>query len=376
MAQAKLRVSPRQALAFAFERQGFIRNQLKPLQVVERLVAVQSQYMASVPQAVWTRQPDVAADWADRAQYASKSLVRVWCLRGTVHTLRSTDLALFAGLRLERKDYWFQRYLEAHGVSATELARRNRRIMDALADGSLNRKELHERVPALKDLREVGYGIDVRPLAFMGEVVFAGVDGNHPRFARRDQWLPRLKWEPPSAAAAGCELLKRYLGAYGPATRQDFAYWSGLKGLQLKQIMADSAAELAQVEVEGWPGIQLLLKRDLAALRRQEPVLPAVRMLPKFDALLLAWRDKRKLVDPAGHRGIYRKAAQVEAAVLIDGRISAAWRAQSGKTLTFQLNPLRKLSKREMKLIQDEADRFAQWQGAGGARVVEIASFD
>jgi hypothetical protein len=332
--------------------------------------------MASVPQAVWTRRPDTPPDWADNAQYVSKSLTRVWCLRGTVHTLKSADLALFAGLRLASHDYWFQRYLEAHGVSSAQLERRNRSIMDALADGPLSRKELHERVPALKDLREVGYGVDVRPLAFMGEVVFAGVDGNHPRFARRDQWLPRLRWEPPSPLAAGCELLRRYMRAYGPASDRDFAYWSGLKASRVKQILAETSDELAEVEVNGWPAGQLVLKRDITALRKQEPVFPRVCLLPKFDNLLLAWRDKGKLIDPAGYAGIYRKAAQVEAAVLIDGRIAAAWRAKPGKILTFQLNPLRQLKRSERKLIQDEADRFAKWQGVNGARMVEIESFD
>jgi len=285
-------------------------------------------------------------------------------------------LALFAGLRRDRQDYWFQRYLESHGVSAAQLERRNRSIMDALAAGPLSRKELHERVPELKGMHGAGYGLDVRPLAFMGEVVFAGTDGNHPRFARRDQWLPRLKWDPPTALEAGCELLKRYLVAYGPAGDKDFAYWAGLKAAQVKQVLAATADELVEVEVEGWPIGQLVLKRDLAALRGQEPALPPICLLPKFDNLLLAWRDKGKLVDPAGYNGIYRKAAQVEAAVLIDGRISAAWRVKPGRTLTFQLNPLRQLQRNERKLIQDEANRFAQWQGANGARVVEIESFD
>jgi len=376
MAQAKLRITLRQALAFAFQRQGLIEHQHKPLKVVERLVAVQSQYMASVPQAVWARRPDTPPDWADKAQYRSKSLVRVWCLRGTVHTLRSTDLALFAGLRRDRQDYWFQRYLESHGVSAAQLERRNRSIMDALADGPLSRQALHERVPELKGMHGAGYGLDVRPLAFTGAVVFAGVEGNHPRFARRDRWLPRLKWEPPGAVEAGCELLKRYLGAYGPASEKDFAYWAGLKAAQVKQILAAIVDELVEVEVEGWPAGQLVLKRDLAELRRHEPDFPPVRLLPKFDNLLLAWRDKGRLIDASGYAGIYRKAAQVEAAVLIDGRIAAAWRVRPGKTLTFQLNPLRKLKRNERKLIQNEADRFALWQGAGAARIVEYDSFD
>jgi hypothetical protein len=144
----------------------------------------------------------------------------------------------------------------------------------------------------------------------------------------------------------------------------------------VKLILASIADELVEVEVESWPAGQLVLKRDLGALRRQEPLFPRVCLLPKFDNLLLAWRDKGKLVDAAGYAGIYRKAAQVEAAVLIDGRICAAWRVRPGRTLTFQLNPLRKLKRNEQKLIQDEADRFAQWQGADGARVVEIESFD
>jgi len=369
MAEAKLRIAPPRAWAFTLGRQGLIDHQLRPLDVVRRLVAVQSQYSASVPVAVWSRQGDTPPGWVDDALLKNKTLVRVWTLRGTVHTLASRDLPLLTGLRLESHDYWLGLYLKSHGVTAGQLERRNRKILAALEDGPLTRAELHERVPELKGMRGAGYGLDVRPLAFTGEVVFAGQKGGQPRFARRELWLPRLKWDPPGALKAGCELLRRYYAAYGPASRQDFAYWSGLKSAQARPLFAACADELAEVEVDGWPSGQLVLRRDLRELARSDAELPAVSLLPKFDNLLLAWRDKGRVVDPAGYKLVYRKAAQVEAVVLLSGRVAATWRASGKRILKVELEPARRLAKAEMKLIEGEFDRYAHWQGCSGAAV-------
>jgi len=375
MTSALPTVSPRQATAFILRRQGFIDHRLAPLEVVRRLVAVQSQYLASVPVAVWTRQPNTPYPWADQAQYEDKSLVRVWCLRGTVHTLASVDLPLFVARQLEKKDYWFLRYLTSQGVGDAELKRRNKKIMAALKKGPVSRHRLHEMIPELQELKGAGYGIDVRALTFTGDVVFAGVEGNHPRFARRDLWLPDLKWRVPSVKAANHELLLRYFVAYGPATLKDFAYWTGMKASEAKAIFTANQAELAEVAVTGWPAGQLVRAADIDELLNSPEDLPPVMLVPKFDNLLLAWRDKGRVIDEHGYKHIYRKAAQVDAAVFIDGRIQAGWRIKPGKTLAVSLNAWGKRTKRVQKQVAAKFDEYARWTGADGARIEYVDGF-
>ncbi len=64
--------------------------------------------------------------------------------------------------------------------------------------------------------------------------VYFGPDlGREVTFVRLEQWLSGFKRlyhpeDPTAAVLARAELFARYLSGYGPATVQDFCFWSGL----------------------------------------------------------------------------------------------------------------------------------------------------
>ena len=89
--------------------------------------------------------------------------------------------------------------------------------MQALARGPLDRIALHAAVPGLRNVPMIGWGEDVKDLAYRGELLMVGSKGARPVFARRDTWLPGLDFHPMSTAAAHKELLMRYLRAFAPA---------------------------------------------------------------------------------------------------------------------------------------------------------------
>jgi len=55
-----------------------------------------------------------------------------------------------------------------------------------------------------------------------------GSKGPRPVFARRDTWLPDLRFRPRTRIKSLEELLVRYLRTFAPATLSDFAHWTGL----------------------------------------------------------------------------------------------------------------------------------------------------
>jgi hypothetical protein len=53
-----------------------------------------------------------------------------------------------------------------------------------------------------------------------------------------------------------------------------------------------------------------------------------VRLLPAFDAFLLAHATKDHIVDPRFYKRVYRNQGWISPVVLVGGRIAAVWSIQ------------------------------------------------
>lgn len=343
-----------------------------PLDVVRRLTAIQTQYAANLPGSLWARAATVTPAWIDDALNVSRTLVKTWTVRGTLHTVASEDLALHAGAYGQS---WggsiTRRFSEDLGVSADEAEVVLRSIYDALADGPLSRIELHARIPALKTLPNIGWGHDLKALVYRGDVVFTDSrTSNSPIFAQRAQWLPHVPFAMPDLDDARAEMIRRYLHGHAPASTRDIASWVGEYQRTIKPVMQRLLPELVPVTIEGLKGTYYLHADDLPVLDAL-PDVPEVKLLPKFDALVLAHRgsDKSRLVTPSSlYSRIYGVAAQVEAVVLLNGDISGTWRTKtSGRKMTLTFNMFRALRKPEQRKIMKEAEKFAEWNGFSDA---------
>ncbi|HZP73514.1 MAG TPA: winged helix DNA-binding domain-containing protein [Gaiellaceae bacterium] len=114
-------------------------------------------------------------------------------------------------------------------------------------------------------------------------------------------------------------LVLTYLSAFGPATPKDAQAWSGLTNL------AAAFARLDLVQLEGDDGT---IYYDVPGA----PLPPAgteapVRFLPRFDNVLLAHADRRRVI-PEGRptMGVVGNNT-----VLVDGMVAGTWRATGGE---------------------------------------------
>src|SRR5207248_4441729 len=119
-------------------------------------------------------------------------------------------------------------------------------------------------------------------------------------FVRAGQWLPAQK--PVGELEALSTLIRRYLRAYGPADSRDFSFWSGLLASQVQPVWSSLEKEFHAVETSGKRGF--VLSEDSKALDKSELRGPVVRLLPNFDAYLLAHYAKDHLVDRRHYKRI------------------------------------------------------------------------
>jgi len=159
---------------------------------------------------------------------------------------------------------------------------------------------------------------------------------------------PSRPWgEPlPDADAAAIRVVRAYLSAYGPATRQDIAKFTGFR--------------MGQID----PGLDGMRERDgLWDVPRGAVVaadVPApVRFLPAFDSIILAHRDRTRIV-PAEYEEIVfnKKNATVKNTFTVDGFIAGAWKVEGSR---LAIEPFAPLPRRWRREVDAEGERLLAW---------------
>lgn len=339
------------------------REEHDPLAALARLGGLQAQEPRPAFLALHARVADLSPA-ALRTALVGRSAVRATSVRATLHLHTAEEfLALRAALAPALAAAWKGLGARTAGIDVEAAAAAARAALTGrpMTFNTL-RPLLAERFPDA-DERALGYAVRTHvPL-----VMVPGDDGwgfpRDPVFALADEWLGRPVPAPDPAA-----LIRRHLGAFGPATVADVQAWSGVGGL------AGAATALGDelVSLAGEDGRDYL---DLADAPRPDEDVPAPpRLLPEFDSLVLAHKDRTRLVSDARRPALVTRNLRVKAAVLVDGQVAGIWAlTRSRRVATVTVQPFARLAARDRKALEAEAARvvaFAEPEGTDVA--VEI----
>lgn len=292
------------------------------LDVVRHMVGLQAQYPQAALLGVRVRSVGLTAADVIRARESERSIVRTWCMRGTLHLIPAEDVGwltnlLGPGLIRGRK----RRYREL-GIEGSTGRKAIRVIEKALVDGPLTRAELGEA------LARSGLGIDVTGQALphlIGRAALEGIlchgplRGSEETFVRLDDWVGRTKSPPREESLA--ELALRYIRAYGPATPEDFAAWAGLTLLDARigwKLLVSDIAEIRTGRTTAW--VSTHRAPGTAATSGH------LRLLPAFDAFLLGYRNRDLFLPAAFAEKVQAGGGIIHPTILHHGRIIGTWR--------------------------------------------------
>ena len=276
---------------------------------------MQTQYAQSLEIALAARSRKGLKGWETRALAPEGHVHKSLGLRHTLHAHGPEGWRLVhgaVGAAMHARHH--RRMAEIQGFDGLEI---ERRILELLADGPLSRAELHARIPGLVELPGAGWGRDVAGATYLGGLKVVG-RGASQRFALSGAGLrARERGLPPESNLEGlAALLRAYLRGYGPATVRDFAYWTGFPQRDVRPAFGALAGEIEL----GEGGYALSGSREGTSAPR------GAILLAKFDPLTLGHADKSRWLADEDHGRVFRKAAQVEAVVLLRGRAAATWR--------------------------------------------------
>jgi hypothetical protein len=298
-------------------------------------------------------------------------------MRGTLHLLTPEQLGLCAAAFDPATQYtavWYRSFQ----VTPDDMARLHEALGRALEDGEpRSRRELAESVTALVGERlgsrlRSGWGELLKPSARRGLFVNGPNRGQEITYVRTDRWLGAGGVPAFAPEAARRELLRRYLAAYGPATREDYGRWLGTRlAAPFTGALRDLGPEVAEVRLGPGGRRAYVLAADLDELSRSGGG-PAgagagagpVSLLPAFDPYVLGHADREHLLD-AEHRAlVYRTAGWVSPTVLAGGRIVGTWShaAENGR-LAVRVTPFEALEPPQRAGVEAEAERLAALVG-------------
>jgi hypothetical protein len=310
---------------------------------LERMGGLQAQYAPSMYIGLWSRVEGFERAALTRA-LERRTVVQGTLLRSTIHLVSRRDYWPWAiAVRASRRAHWHRAARDAPGDA--EMTAAARRLYEALDGGTMRRTEV-EALLGRPAAQAVNLWLDL---------VRAPPSGTWER-RRADLYAAAEDWfGPPPAGVdeqAGLDLLvRRYLAAFGPATRGDLSSWSGVPAADLEPALA--RAPLRRFRSEDDAELIDLPRAPLPPADTPAPV----RFLPTWDATLLV-HARRTQILPEEHRPriFHTKSPQSAPTFLVDGAVAGAWRYAAGRV---ELEPFGRLGRIATRELRDEAARLA-----------------
>ena len=317
---------------------------------VERLCALQAQYSPSPYIALWSRLEGFQRDAVTRA-LETRSVVKSTLFRVTLHILSAGDFPAMAAMWVNARRTMIAR------VTPEEFDDFGRRVLAVATQRPLRHAELVDLVPEIPE--RTGSGWLVRTLAPLVHVPPSGTWGFHgtPQLVAAQTWLGG---EIPSPEAGSELFVRRYLEAFGPATRDDLIRFAAVRVRDVAPGLAALEPQLRRFRDEA--GRVLL---DLDGLPLPDADTPApVRFLPKWDSALLAYApaERTRILPEQFRKTVIKVNGDVLPTFLVDGVVAGVWSAERKRdAAALSLEPFAPLPAAIRGELRDEGERLLRF---------------
>jgi hypothetical protein len=155
------------------------------------------------------------------------------------------------------------------------------------------------------------------------------------------------------------ELSRRYFTTRGPATPNDFAWWSGLTVADARRgiDMMGAALEREMIDGRAYWSVPSAVKRWRG---------PTVHLLPNYDEFFIGHKDRSALGERLASVDLVTGGDALTAYVVaVDGQLVGGWkRTPSAKSVAVELKLRVRLSVAERSALGTAARRYAAFLGA------------
>jgi hypothetical protein len=318
---------------------------------------MQAQDYASAKWAVGLRCCGATDATIERA-IADKTIVRTWLMRGTLQVVAAFDVRWMLALLAPRNIAKSARRHQQLDLDEATFARSSETLTSVLQGGKpLTRTEL------LLALEQAGITMDgqrgyhiLRQAAQEKLICLGPVEDGQQTFVLLDESVPRGKNIEGDEALA--ELAERYFRSHGPATLQDYVWWSGLLVADARAGLDMAKTRLHQETIDGqtyWMPQNNSISKDPTS---------TAYLLPAFDEYFLGYKARNAVLVSKYDKQVVSSNGVFRPMVVIDGQIVGIWkRAIKKGSVVITASPFNSLTTAENEALLAAVNQYGAFLG-------------
>ena len=317
--------------------------------------AMQAQDYANVRWALGLRLP-ATTDEAISAAIDAGKIIRTHILRPTWHLVAAEDIRWMLDLSGPRVSAQIQGMHQRVGLPLDIFKQSHAVIEKALLKSqSLTRNELVSALEASGIKADLMQATHLMMQAELDGLICNGpMKGKQFTYALLDERAPKARRLQREEALA--TLLRRYLQSHGPATLQDFTWWSGLT-------LTDAKAGLDAIKSgfvsETIDNQTYWMPSDISASDKNDT---EVHLLPSFDEFMVAYKNRDASLDPAHKNNAISANGIFKPIVVVDGKVKGLWQRSLKKDrVMLDIHPFSALSAKEKEGVELKAAAFGRF---------------
>jgi len=342
--------------AFRLQNQQISSTKFQKVQdLISWMCAMQAQDYGMVKWAIGTRLPEITETIVNEA-FRKGEIIRTHLLRPTWHIVSSKDIHWILGLTAPHIKPLLRSRHRNLELSESLINRSKTIIEKSLGGGKhLTRDEI------MQHLQNDGISTEGQRAAHLmliceldGMVCSGNPADKKQTYTLLEEWVPKTKSLNREESLA--ELTIRYFTSHGPATIQDFIWWSGLPVRDAKnglEMVKSNFISAKMDELIYWfsPSNQASQIKNTAAY-----------LLPAYDEFIISYRDRTDSLLAVDNKKAISENGLFRPIIVVNGKVVGIWKRQSMKDKVLVIPEyFRTVTQKEQEQIEVALKRYSQF---------------
>lgn len=325
--------------------------------IVGWMVAMQAQDYSMVKWAIGTRLPNFTIVQVDEAIDRGE-IIRTHLLRPTWHFVSADDIYWLLELTAPRIRASLK--LRHQGLELTEslIAKSNALIQGALLDGNhLTREELVAILQNAKIATDENRASHIFMCAELDGIICSGATKNKKQtYALLSERVP--KSENLTREESLKRIASRYFVSRGPATLQDFVWWSGLSAGDARNALEMVKSNLISEKI----GSETYWFTNSLSVPKNDN--NSTYLLPAFDEFLISYKDRNASLPLANLKKAVSNNGIFWPIIVVNGQVMGLWKRTIKKEkVIVETDLFQPQNKSIRNLIEKEVIAFGDFLG-------------